>query len=125
MYNGAYGRGDFGNAYLLPCLAALDGGNGGVSGGAIMAKVSHFSTQGRRQTTFGVPCPTVPNRFSFDPFLLGLRDNTEKIYSCACVRTGRGRVERLVPEEELDVIYVERVVGCVSDSLAIFSRMEE
>ena len=78
MYNGAYGRGDFGNAYLLPCLAALDGGNGGVSGGAIMAKVSHFSTQGRRQTTFGVPCPTVPNRFSFDPFLLGLRDNTEK-----------------------------------------------
>ena len=36
--DGADGHGDFSTVYLLPCLALLDGVNGGVAGGAILEK---------------------------------------------------------------------------------------
>ena len=97
----------------------LDGGNGGVVGGAVLAKVSHSATQGRHQKTLGVPCPTMPNIFPFDPIILGRKEENDKTGSCACVWTGGGRVERLPPKEEFDVLDAERVVGCVIAYLTI------
>ena len=125
MDNGADGRSDFGTAYLLPCLAAIDGGNGGVASGTVLTKVIHLATQVLHLTTLGVPCPTVPNRLSFDPILLGHKEDTDKIGSCACAQTGKGCVEGLLTKEELDFLDSERVVGFVGSSLAIFSRTEE
>ena len=71
------GRSDFGTAYLLPCLADIDIGNGCVFVGTVMDNISHSETQGLHRTTLGVPCPNVPNKFSFDPILMGRKEETD------------------------------------------------
>ena len=59
--DGTGGRSDFITEDLLTCLEMIYGGNGGVTGGAVLEKLCHLSTQFRHRKTLGVPCPTVPN----------------------------------------------------------------
>ena len=86
-----------------------------------------YFTQGHRAATvqpWGCPVLPCPTGFTLTLFFWVVKRRL-KIGSCACARTGRVRVERLPPEEELDVLEAERVVNCVSSSLEIFSHPEE
>ena len=67
----------------------------------------------------------MPSKFSFDPILMGYKEEAEKSAFCACVQTGGARVEWLIPKEEMDVLEAERLVDIFSTQLAIFSRTEK
>ena len=121
LYEGAGGRSDFGSVGLLPFMLFLDGSDGGVAGGAVPEKVRHLVAQGHHRITLEVPCTSVPDWFSFDPIILGRKQETDKIFLYACVRTGGGRVEMLPPEEELNVFYAKGVTRSVGPPSTIFS----